>query len=129
MNILLQGKFILKPDALESTFVLGHESICDFVQCITNRIMENNGIQMECNDVDFIDLTEEDRTDFKDNEIKLLVAASIVNEIRNVVKEKTGYDCSAGIAHNKPMAKMVCGLNKPNKQTIIPLKNIAQFLR
>lgn len=84
---------------------------------------------MECDDVDLIDLTEADRNDFRDNEIKLLVAASIVNEIRNVVKEKTGYECSAGIAHNKTMAKMICGLNKPNKQTIIPLKSIPQFFR
>lgn len=84
---------------------------------------------MEFDDVDLIDLTEEDRNDFKDNEIKLLVAASIVNEIRNVVKEKTGYECSAGIAHNKTMAKMVCSLNKPNKQTLIPIKNVPQLFR
>lgn len=75
---------------MENTFVLGHESICDFVQCITDRITVNNATQMEWNDNDLIDLTEKDRNDFKDNEIKLLVAASIVNEIRNVVKEKTG---------------------------------------
>lgn len=103
---------------------MGYESICDFVQSIAERIS-----QSEIEDVDLFDLADEDRNDFKDNEIKLLVAASIVNEIRSAVKKRTGYECSAGIAHNKTMAKMVCGLNKPNKQTIIPLKKIPQFFR
>ncbi len=32
-----------------------------------------------------------------------------------------GYHCSAGIANNKTLAKLCCGINKPNKQTILPL--------
>lgn len=31
-----------------------------------------------------------------------------------------GYRCSGGIAHNKILAKLVCGMNKPNKQTVLP---------
>lgn len=31
-----------------------------------------------------------------------------------------GYRCSAGVAHNKVLAKQACGINKPNKQTILP---------
>lgn len=38
-----------------------------------------------------------------------------------------GYRCSAGIAHNKVLAKLACGLHKPNKQTILPLNSLAQL--
>lgn len=38
-----------------------------------------------------------------------------------------GYRCSAGIAHNKILAKLACGLHKPNKQTILPQDGVAQL--
>jgi DNA polymerase eta len=38
-----------------------------------------------------------------------------------------GYKCSAGIAHNKILAKLVCGLHKPNKQTILPQEAVENF--
>lgn len=40
-----------------------------------------------------------------------------------------GYKCSAGIAHNKILAKLVCGLHKPNKQTILPQSGIADLYK
>ncbi|XP_046965070.1 DNA polymerase eta isoform X2 [Vanessa cardui] len=55
---------------------------------------------------------------------KLLVGAQIVSEIRAAVFEETGYTCSAGIAHNKILAKLVCGMNKPNKQTVLPKHSV-----
>ncbi|KAG6448685.1 DNA polymerase eta [Manduca sexta] len=54
----------------------------------------------------------------------LLIGAVIVSEIRAAVYNETGYRCSAGIAHNKILAKLVCGMNKPNKQTILPKHSI-----
>lgn len=75
------------------------------------------------------DMADEDRESFRKNDIKLLVAATIVNDIRAEVKAKTGFECSAGIAHNKTLAKIVCGLNKPNKQTLLPLKQMTEFYR
>lgn len=74
-------------------------------------------------------MSEEDRKAYKKSDIRLLIAASIVTEIRNAVKEKTGYECSAGIAHNKILAKLVCGINKPNKQTVLPLKHIPELFK
>lgn len=38
-----------------------------------------------------------------------------------------GYQCSAGIAHNKILAKLVCGLHKPNKQTVLPQGAVQQL--
>lgn len=109
---------------MKNTFVVGYQSIGEFVQEISEKIS-----QPVDHDADFEHVPEADKKAYKKSDIKLLIASSIVSEIRAAVKEKTGYECSAGIAHNKVLAKLICGLNKPNKQTIIPLKQIAQLFR
>ena len=53
----------------------------------------------------------------------LALGAAIAEEMRASVYKKTGFRCSAGIAHNKMMAKLACGLNKPNKQTVLPVSH------
>lgn len=114
----------MQPNALKNTFVVGYQNIGEYVQEISDRIT-----QPIDDDTDLVHVPEEDKKAYKKSDIKLLIASSIVSEIRAAVKEKTGYECSAGIAHNKVLAKLVCGLNKPNKQTIIPLKHISQLFR
>lgn len=66
--------------------------------------------------------------DVKQN-IMLLVGATIANDIRRAVKEQTGYNCSAGIAHNKILAKLACGINKPNKQTVLTQRFVPDLFR
>ncbi|XP_055586668.1 DNA polymerase eta [Uranotaenia lowii] len=112
-----EGKFQLLPDKLANTFAVGYESVGHFVQKISGDLDDgSNSQELE---------SEEDRVAYKKSDIKLLIGASIVNEIRAAVKEKTGYECSAGIAHNKILAKLTAGFHKPNKQTILPLKSIS----
>ncbi|XP_077138036.1 DNA polymerase eta isoform X1 [Ranitomeya variabilis] len=53
-------------------------------------------------------------------ELQLTVGALIVEEMRAAVEEETSFQCSAGISYNKVLAKLACGLNKPNRQTILP---------
>uniref|UniRef100_A0A4W4F1J1 DNA polymerase eta n=1 Tax=Electrophorus electricus TaxID=8005 RepID=A0A4W4F1J1_ELEEL len=62
-------------------------------------------------------------------ELCLTMGALIVEEMRAAVKEHTGFHCSAGISHNKVLAKLACGLNKPNRQTILPLASIPELFR
>ncbi|XP_014469097.1 PREDICTED: DNA polymerase eta [Dinoponera quadriceps] len=50
---------------------------------------------------------------------KLAVAGVIVEEIRANIYKETGFRCSAGISQNKILAKLACGLHKPNCQTIL----------
>ena len=50
----------------------------------------------------------------------IAIGAKIVEEMRAEVYNTTGFRCSAGIAHNKVLAKLVAGIHKPNKQTLIP---------
>jgi DNA polymerase-4 len=47
-----------------------------------------------------------------------------LHEIRNEV----GLPCSAGLAHNKLVAKMACEWGKPNGFTVIPSETAADFL-
>ncbi|CAM4724930.1 unnamed protein product [Leuciscus chuanchicus] len=57
----------------------------------------------------------------------LALGALIVEETRAAVEKHTGFRCSAGISHNKVLAKLACGLNKPNRQTVIPLGSVPQL--
>lgn len=59
--------------------------------------------------------------DVVSNDVRLATGALIVEEIRADIYSTLGFRCSAGVAHNKTMAKHCCGLNKPNRQTILPL--------
>ncbi|XP_065080903.1 DNA polymerase eta [Ochlerotatus camptorhynchus] len=114
-----EGKFHLLPDKLANTFAVGYDSVGEFVQKISGDL-EGKICSQELD-------SEEDRVAYKKSDIKLLIGASIVNEIRAAVKEKTGYECSAGISHNKILAKLTAGFHKPNKQTILPLKCISKM--
>uniref|UniRef100_A0A8D0L8E5 DNA polymerase eta n=1 Tax=Sphenodon punctatus TaxID=8508 RepID=A0A8D0L8E5_SPHPU len=53
-------------------------------------------------------------------DLQLTVGAIIMEEVRAAVESVTGFRCSAGISHNKVLAKLACGLNKPNRQTVVP---------
>nr|XP_019949051.1 PREDICTED: DNA polymerase eta [Paralichthys olivaceus] len=60
-------------------------------------------------------------------ELQLTVGALIVEEMRAAVEKHTGFRCSAGISHNKVLAKLACGLNKPNRQTVLPLDSVSEL--
>uniref|UniRef100_A0A182JPC3 DNA polymerase eta n=1 Tax=Anopheles christyi TaxID=43041 RepID=A0A182JPC3_9DIPT len=112
-----EGTFQLRPEKLANTFAVGYENIGEFITKLSNTFdtagpAENNS---------------QERLEYKKSDIKLLVGASIVNEIRAAVKEKTGFECSAGIAHNKILAKLTAGFHKPNKQTILPINSISKL--
>ncbi|XP_076317217.1 uncharacterized protein LOC143229176 [Tachypleus tridentatus] len=62
-------------------------------------------------------------------EQRLAVAAVIVEEMRAAVLSETGFHCSAGIAHNKMLAKLSCGLHKPQQQTIFPQDSVLLLYR
>ncbi|KAK4688585.1 DNA polymerase eta, partial [Tremellales sp. Uapishka_1] len=58
----------------------------------------------------------------------LCLGAEIMGEIREEVWKRLHYTCSAGIAHNKTMAKLCSAWKKPNKQTILRSSAIPAFL-
>ncbi|XP_043541514.1 DNA polymerase eta-like [Chiloscyllium plagiosum] len=60
-------------------------------------------------------------------ELQLTAGALIVEEMRAAVEHETGYRCSAGVSHNKVLAKLSCGLNKPNRQTVLPMCSVPRL--
>ncbi|NXF04734.1 POLH polymerase, partial [Smithornis capensis] len=60
-------------------------------------------------------------------DLQLTMGAVIVEEIRAAVEAATGFRCSAGISHNKTLAKLACGLNKPNRQTLVSARFVPQL--
>ncbi|XP_073824283.1 DNA polymerase eta [Musca autumnalis] len=116
------GSFILKPQELIGTYAVGFPSIGNFVTTITNDFLFPSPEETMYNK-----FPEEEIQTLRRSNIKLLVAASIASEIRAAVYKETGYECSAGISLNKMLAKLACGLNKPNKQTILPITHIHQL--
>ncbi|KAF0919925.1 hypothetical protein E2562_032333 [Oryza meyeriana var. granulata] len=64
-----------------------------------------------------------------DYQDKLLsCGAIIVAQLRIKVLEETQFTCSAGIAHNKMIAKLVSGMHKPAQQTVVPSSAVQDFL-
>ncbi|EPS68052.1 hypothetical protein M569_06718, partial [Genlisea aurea] len=65
-----------------------------------------------------------------DHRDKLLACgAIIVAESRLEVLRETGFICSAGIAHNKMLAKLASGMNKPAQQTVVPSSSVKDLLQ
>ncbi|XP_068323488.1 DNA polymerase eta [Pyrus communis] len=86
-------------------------------------------------------LQSEDSSDAKENVQKWLCRSSvdrrdkllacgalIVAELRLQVLKETEFTCSAGIAHNKMLAKLASGMNKPAQQTIVPFSSVKGLL-
>uniref|UniRef100_G1KJL3 DNA polymerase eta n=1 Tax=Anolis carolinensis TaxID=28377 RepID=G1KJL3_ANOCA len=65
--------------------------------------------------------------DLSNPELQLTVGAVIMEEMRAAVESATGFRCSVGISHNKVLAKLACGLNKPNRQTLVSQGSVPQL--
>ena len=61
-------------------------------------------------------------------DIKLLLACKIAKETRDHILRELGYKASAGISHNKTVAKLGSGFNKPNAQTVTPIRYLKSAL-
>ncbi|XP_014487412.1 PREDICTED: DNA polymerase iota [Dinoponera quadriceps] len=51
--------------------------------------------------------------------VRLMIASKLAAEIRSRIFQELHLTCSAGIAHNKLLAKLAGSLNKPNQQTLV----------
>jgi DNA polymerase eta len=70
--------------------------------------------------------TEDDDPDWDD--VVMNIGSEIVRGVRQTIRERLKYTCSAGIAHNKMMAKLGAGYKKPNQQTIVRNRAVQHFL-
>ncbi|XP_072952423.1 DNA polymerase eta isoform X1 [Typha angustifolia] len=68
------------------------------------------------------------RTDADHQEKLLACGAIIVAQLRAKVLEETKFTCSAGIAHNKMLAKLASSMHKPAQQTVVPSSSVKDLL-
>lgn len=62
-------------------------------------------------------------------ELLLACGATAVADLRAAVAAELDYSCSAGIAHNKILAKLASGMHKPSQQTLVPMAAIPGLLQ
>lgn len=69
---------------------------------------------------------EEMQTTWED--VAIQIGAQLVAEARKTMFEKIGYTCSAGISHNKILAKLCSAYKKPDDQTVLRRAAVDSFL-
>ncbi|KAL5773703.1 hypothetical protein ACOSQ2_013627 [Xanthoceras sorbifolium] len=68
------------------------------------------------------------RSDADHRDKLLACGALIVAELRMQVLKETEFTCSAGVAHNKMLAKLASAMNKPAQQTVVPFSSVKGLL-
>jgi DNA polymerase iota len=101
----------------------GHRHSC------TSRVDSNNkhrpqDIRAVSGDVRVSTTVEEDPV----QERRLRVGAVVAAEAREAVHAASGLRMSAGVAHNKTLAKLISGLHKPDDQTVLPASHAARVV-
>lgn len=61
-------------------------------------------------------------------DVLLAAGSAVAADIREALATELHLRCSAGIAHNKLLAKMASGLHKPNMQTSLPSDAAYEFV-
>uniref|UniRef100_A0A3Q4N0B0 DNA polymerase eta n=1 Tax=Neolamprologus brichardi TaxID=32507 RepID=A0A3Q4N0B0_NEOBR len=102
----------IEPSLLRTTYIQGYPQ----------KEQRSRGLQQWLESLTFPSVGEQNSA-----ELQLTVGALIVEEMRAAVEKHTGFRCSAGISHNKVLAKLACGLNKPNRQTVLPLDSVTEL--
>eukprot|EP00903_Cladosiphon_okamuranus_P020527 g18843.t2 len=64
------------------------------------------------------------REELTEDEQLLGCGAAVVSTLRAAVRSELGYSCTAGLAHNKLLAKLCSNMHKPNAQTVLPLNKV-----
>lgn len=114
----LQGQPI-SADLLPSTYIEGLPRGPTIEETIQKEDIRKQGLLQWLGSLQSDDSTSPD--------LRLTVGAVIVEEMRAAIERKTGFQCSAGISHNKVLAKLACGLNKPNRQTLVSHGSVPQL--
>nr|XP_030726471.1 DNA polymerase eta isoform X2 [Globicephala melas] len=115
----LQGQ-PLSADLLPTTYIEGlPQSPTTAEGTVRKEEMRKQGL------LQWLDSLQTDNTTSPD--LQLTVGAVIVEEMRAAIERQTGFQCSAGISHNKVLAKLACGLNKPNRQTLVSHGSVPQL--
>ncbi|XP_036270385.1 DNA polymerase eta isoform X2 [Pipistrellus kuhlii] len=115
----LQGQPI-SADLLPTTYIEGFPQSSTAAEgTVQKEEMRKQGLSQWLDSLQFDNTTSPD--------LQLTVGAVIVEEMRAAIERQTGFQCSAGISHNKVLAKLACGLHKPNRQTLVSHGSVPQL--
>ncbi|ELW66006.1 DNA polymerase eta isoform X2 [Tupaia chinensis] len=115
----LQGQPI-SADLLPTTYIEGFpQGPATAEDTVEKEEMRKKGLFQWLDSLALVNSTSPD--------LQLTVGAVIVEEMRAAIERQTSFQCSAGISHNKVLAKLACGLNKPNRQTLVSLGSVPQL--
>lgn len=116
-KIISQGRKCeyLSTDRLSNTHVAGWPS--EYKEHEDKECARLEGLKKWLNQISSNSSTVED--------VRLMIAGALTEELRAAVYHQTGFRCSAGVSHNKMLSKLACGIHKPNKQTILPKESVA----
>ncbi|XP_059967033.1 DNA polymerase eta isoform X2 [Mesoplodon densirostris] len=101
------------------------EAFVDLTSAVQERLQKLQEEMRKQGLLQWLDSLQTDNTTSPD--LQLTVGAVIVEEMRAAIERQTGFQCSAGISHNKVLAKLACGLNKPNGQTLVSHGSVPQL--
>lgn len=90
--------------------------VCTFSKVYPDRTEEMLEFLKRLNIAEVEDLAPESS---EENLRFLFAGAFVVQRIREKVRTVLNFDCSAGVAHNKMLAKCISAVFKPNQQTIL----------
>ncbi|KAJ8663533.1 hypothetical protein O0I10_000776 [Lichtheimia ornata] len=112
---------------LDLTDTVNKKIIDEYVPHLSDKIDDEVcGVDIDWDELGVPIGKEETTTTWKD--LQLAVGARIAKEIRQEVYDELHYTCSAGIAHNKVVAKLGSSQNKPNNQTVVRTCGVQDFM-
>ncbi|KAL8201549.1 hypothetical protein R6Q57_010696 [Mikania cordata] len=119
-------------DLTEAAETMLKETPIESLESIDEEVLKSHvlGLCLARNGKDDKEIVREwlTRRDADHRDKLLACGAIIVAELRLQVLQETEFTCSAGIAHNKMLAKLASGMNKPAQQTIVTLSSVKGLL-
>ncbi|KAI7758223.1 hypothetical protein M8C21_018745 [Ambrosia artemisiifolia] len=117
-------------DLTEAAETMLKETPLESLESIDEEVLKSHVLGLSLNGNDEKEIVRQwlTRRDADHRDKLLACGAIIVAELRMQVLRETEFTCSAGIAHNKMLAKLASGMNKPAQQTIVTLASVKGLL-
>ncbi|CDS09752.1 hypothetical protein LRAMOSA02429 [Lichtheimia ramosa] len=113
---------------LDLTDAINKKIIDEYVPHLSDKVDDQVcDVDIDWDELGMVIGKEDDTITWKD--LQLAVGGRIAKQIRQEVYDELNYTCSAGIAHNKVVAKLGSSKNKPNNQTVVRTCGVQDFMR
>ncbi|KAJ0840028.1 putative DNA-directed DNA polymerase [Helianthus annuus] len=117
-------------DLTDAAETMLKETPLESLESIDEEVLKSHVLGLSLNENDEKEIVREwlTRRDADHRDKLLACGAIIVAQLRMQVLRETEFTCSAGIAHNKMLAKLASGMNKPAQQTIVTSASVKGVL-